>query len=320
MTSKGVALAVPQPVQTDPAKLRWGIVSTVKAPLRKIAEFAAYHLALGAHRIHLHLDSPDPHVAQRLAHPRLRFYQCDESYWQGAPKPAREGHQMRQAYNATRIYRISKLDWLAHIDVDEFLLPHAPMSQVLAEVSAQTTHLQVHHIEMMAGDGDPFYFKRRGSVKKLQKIFPTFGEHVEGGFISTLSPKVIARTGLSGIRLGIHALIHHGETVTSGAPTKAIDLGHAHAPDWETFKAHIDYRLTFGSYRHRKNRFNALGGLIEALSNDPDPNALRAFHTELCVPTPERLDLLAAHDMLVKWELNLTEKVKRFFGDLEGDA
>jgi len=36
--------------------MKWGIVSTIKAPLEEIERFAAHHLELGADRLILYLD------------------------------------------------------------------------------------------------------------------------------------------------------------------------------------------------------------------------------------------------------------------------
>lgn len=311
-------IPVPQPVQTDPAQLRWGIVSTQRGPIRQIANFIAYHLDLGAHRIHIHLDEPDPALAERLAHPRVRFVQCDAAYWQGKPNRARATHQMRQVFNASRSYRMTKLDWLAHIDVDEFLLPPAPLSDLLAQADPNAPFVSIIPSEMMDSTGEPHHFKRpcHGTVKR--RIYPIHGEHVPGGFISTQSPKLIARTGLADVRQGIHALRVEGRIVRGGTTIDGLDLGHAHAPDFATFQRHMAYRLEKGSYHDRKGHLNPLGHLIRALVDDPDPGALRAFHSEMCVATPERLDLLAAHDMLITRRLDLDEKVARFFGTLEG--
>ena len=33
--------------------IRWGTVTTTNAPLPEILDFAAWHLELGAHRVHL---------------------------------------------------------------------------------------------------------------------------------------------------------------------------------------------------------------------------------------------------------------------------
>lgn len=310
-----LTIPVPQPVQTDPARLRWGIVSTIRGPQIQIARFIAHHLDLGAHRIHVHLDEPDPAVAERLNHPRVRFTLCDDAYWAGRPERARETHQLRQVHNATRVYRFSKLDWLAHIDVDEFLLPLAPMPELLASVRADAPFVAIIPSEMMDSPGEPHHFKRpcHGMIKRA--IYPIYGAHVPGGFISTQSPKLMARTGLSDVRLGIHALRLKGRIVDGGAWVDGLELGHAHAPDFETFQRHVAYRLEKGSYHDRKGRPNPLGHLIRVLMDDP--KELRAFHNEICVASPKRLDLLAAHDKLITRHLDLDAKVARFFGPLE---
>lgn len=310
-------IPVPQPVKTNPDHLRWGIVSTVKGSIGQIARFIAYHLDLGVNRMHIHLDEPDTALAERLAHPLVLFKQCDKKYWSNKPKRAHETHQMRQAFNATRVYHNCKLDWLAHIDLDEFLMPAAPMRHLLAKADPNAPFVAMTPSEMMDSDGDPHHFKRicNGDVKR--KIYPNYGAYVPGGFISTQSSKLIARTGIKNIRQGIHALRLNRQIVRGGTQIEGLELGHAHAPDFETFQKHLAYRLEKGSYHNRKGRLNPLGNLFHVLIDDPDPDALRAFHTELCVASPERLDLLAAHDMLITRELNLDAKVARYFGTLE---
>lgn len=314
----GPVLPVPQPVQTDPAALRWGIVSTVKAPLRKVAEFVAFHLDLGAHRIHVHLDVPDPALAERLAHPKVRFIQCDDAYWDGKPNRARSTHQMRQIFNATRVYRMTQLDWLAHIDVDEYILTPTAIPELLAAVDAHTTHVALKPVELMDCSGDPHHFKRSASGKQRVQVYPIFGDHIPGGFIGTRSPKIIARRGLPDVRLGIHALRHYAKVVPGAASLPGVELGHAHAPDFDTFKRHMAYRLSKGSYQDRDGEMNRKGHLIRTLMDDPEPDALRKFHTELCAPTDERLALLSEYDLLRSETLNLDAKVARFFGQIEG--
>ncbi|MEP6196972.1 MAG: glycosyltransferase family 2 protein [Erythrobacter sp.] len=286
--------------------------------MRQIARFIAFHLDLGANRVHLHLDVPDHELATRLSHPKVRFTQCDDAYWDGKPTRARSTHQMRQAYNATRVYRITQLDWLAHIDLDEFILAPARMADLLAKVDPNAPFVAMLPAEMLDCEGDPHHFKRPVHKAIKRQIYPTYGAHVSGGFIGTQSPKVIARSGLHDIRLGIHALRHKGRIVGEGAQIEELDLGHAHAPDFETFQKHVTYRLEKGSYHDRKGKLNKQGHLIRVLMDDPDPDALRAFHKELCSAAPERLDVLAAHDMLITRTLDLDTKVARYFGKLEG--
>ncbi|MEO0401843.1 MAG: glycosyltransferase family 2 protein [Pseudomonadota bacterium] len=292
-------------------------MSTIKAPLAQVARFLAHYIDLGAHRIQVHLDDPNPALAERLSHPKVRFYQCDDAYWEGRPNRARASHQMRQAFNATRVYRFTQLDWLAHFDVDEYLLPPAPLNTLLAPVDPSASHVTLPLVELMDSPGEPRHFKRAGSPDAIAQIYPTYGPHVPGGFISTLSPKIIARTGIPDVRLGIHALRRGQQIVRGGTVVPGLHLGHAHAPDFETFQRHMAYRLDKGSYHDRKGHANPLGHLIRVLMDDPNPHALRDFHTEMCVASPERLDLLAAHDMLVTARLDLDAKVTRIFGKLE---
>lgn len=306
---------MPQPVETDPLRLRWGIVSTVKAPVDQIARFLAYHLDLGAHRIVVHLDVPDPKIAQTLAHARVRFVQCDAAYWEGRTERTTATHQMRQLYNASRVYRSTRLDWLAHIDVDEFLLPPRRIPDLLATAPGDVTHINIPPVEMMACNGDPYHFKRMTKKQLRRVIFPEFGAYASGGFIGTKSPKCFARVGLDGVKLGIHALRHRGGALQSGIELQGFELGHAHAPDYETFLRHMAYRLDKGSYHDRHGTPNKKGHLIRALMAEGD-DALRAFFEELSAPTAKRLDLLRQHGKLRSETLDLDTKVARHFGEM----
>lgn len=313
-------------IPTNPETLKWGIVSTIKAPIGAVAQFAAWHLDAGADHIHIHLDVPDEGLANRLAHPKIRFTQCTNGYWENAPEKSRQTHQMRQAYNASRSYQNSHLDWLMHIDVDEFLLSYMPLSNHLAQAQPDSAFVRLHPVEMMARvDSAPrqsTYFKRtRKHVKQpksiLETIYPTYGAHVPEGFISYSGGKNMVRTGIPDVRLGIHATLHKGLKLSNGASTIDIAIGHAHAPTWDKFKRHLEFRMAKGSYRQRKSNNNQLSNILQLISQENDGKELRAFFNEMCLATPERLDLLRAHGMLLEWRMDLNEKVERHFGKLE---
>ena len=323
---KTAYLPVP-PVPSDPNTLKWGTVSTIKAPIGHIARFAAWHLDAGAAHLHIHLDVPDTRIAERLAHPQITFTQCDDAYWATAPDKARQTHQMRQAYNATRSYRASELDWLAHIDVDEFLLSKTPLALRLATARHDAPFVRIHPVELMADNADPFngtvYFKRTRKHAKQPKsvlgtIYPTFGAYVPEGFISYSGGKNIARTGIPNARIGIHATMQNGVRLSGGELMPDITIGHAHAPTWATFKAHFDYRLSKGSYRKSSSRNGQLNDVLTLITQEKGTSNLRRFFDEMCMASPERLDLLRAHDMLLTWQMDLREKVIRHFGKLEG--
>lgn len=319
----------PDRVVTDPARLRWGTVTTVRAPLRDIARFAAHHLSLGASKINLFLDTPDPETQAFFADkPKVDFTVCDDAYWAGKPAKARRTHQLRQAFNATRCYRRTRLDWLAHIDIDEFLLPPARMSDVLAGIPAEAAFARLRPAEMLA-QPDPFtgpaHFKltrkEAGATKAdLRALYPTFGDFVPEGFLSYTGGKNIARTGLPGIRFGIHALLQKGKQVQNGHLIENGLVGHAHAPNWARFRQHFAFRLMHGSYRKKDNQNMLLQDVLETIIADEGEAGLRRFFDEMCTATPRLIAGLETRGMLKTAVLDLDKKVARRFGALPEEA
>lgn len=314
---------VPQHLlKTDPASLRWGVVSMVKAPLADIARFAAHHLDLGADRIHLYLDQPDPEALTFLSsHPNISVTACDAAFWSAQKKPRMKAHQMRQAWVATQAYQETDVDWLAHIDVDEFLLPPAPLSEVLADLPDDAAVLRLPPAEMLAGSqGDekfkllPKYGGQASSV--LGQIYPTFGPHLPGGFLSHREGKNFARTGLMGIRLGIHTVLQDGAIITNRARAEGLFVGHAHAPDWAFFRDHMDFRMTRGSYRKSDEDKFRLRDVLEFLNQEEGEDGIRLFFSEVCEATPALTRALDRHNMLLRYPLDLDAKVARHFGAL----
>lgn len=306
----------------SPAAPRWGTVSTIRAALPDIARFAAYHLDLGASRIDIYLDTPAPET-QRFFAPfdAINITQCDAAYWAKKPKKAQRNHRLRQAYNATQCYRTSALDWLAHIDVDEFILSPRPLDHLLAAVPANADVARMRPAELLVQPDPwegPVHFKltRREAGHKsivMEDIYPDTGAQVHQGFLSHTSGKIFARTGLPKSRLGIHHLIRNGEKSNAGHMLTDVHIGHAHAPSWQAFQHHLDFRLTQGSYRKTKPEQLELQDLFATLLASEGVSGLRRFFDQVCQATPDLLSRLAAHNLLLTAPLDLDEKVKRWF-------
>lgn len=301
----------------------WGIVSTVRAPLPQIARFAAYHLMEGAHRVSLYLDTPSPEVAEFFAtEPRVRIVQCDEAYWARHASGRPDAHQNRQMRNATHAYRRSDLDWLVHLDVDEFLMAPSPLSQILLQVPDKIAVLQFRPAEMLAGDGTHFKLAPRFAGHDralLEEIYPTFGRHLRGGYVSHLEGKPMARTGLSDVRLGLHHLITRGNPVANRAELLGGWVGHAHVPSWESFRDNLDFRLELGSYRKRREGFD-LHDILSYLRDEEGEAGLHRFFGEVCADTPELRARLDRYDMLITRDLQLDARCLQVFGSLPADV
>ncbi|WP_353474613.1 glycosyltransferase family 2 protein [Salipiger sp. H15] len=305
--------------------LRWGITATIRAPLPEIARFAAHHLELGAQVVQIHLDTPDPEAASFLTrHPAIRVTQCDDAYWQASGRARPEAHQVRQAYNATQSLRDGLgVHWLGHIDVDEFLLPQRPLGDLLAEVPLAAAFARVAPAEALASaKGLPQRFKTthkhaRQPKSVLQEIYPTFGAHLYGGFLSHTSGKVFARTGIEGTRLGIHTLKYRGEDASNRHRLGEVWLAHLHARSWEQFRDDLAFRRTQGSYRKASDRPEmGQAELISFLMEEEGDAGLRALFDEVCADTPGLRARLAARGMLVEHPFDPDAAVARVFGAL----
>ncbi len=317
----------PVPARASPsrAKPRWGIVTTIRADTPDILRFAAHHLELGPEELHIFLDAPHPEAADLLSREaRVTVTTCDAEYWAATGKPRMEAHQLRQVFNATQTLRAraGALDWLAHIDVDEFLLPDRPIAELLAEIPPDAAMAQVAPVEALArADGTtPEAFKMShaaAGIKKsrVQDIYPTFGLHLYGGFLSHTAGKVFTRTGIPDTRLGIHALKYQGKDISNRAALPDCRLAHLHAPSWEAFLRHLPFRRSVGSYAKQSERPGKLGvaDILAYLESEEGEDGLRLFFDEVCRDTPDLRQKLAAHGMLLERKLDLDGAVERIF-------
>lgn len=304
---------------------KWGLVATILAPAEEIRRFAAYHLEAGAHRLYLYLDAENPEAFESLkAHPKIRVTTCDEAYWQRLCGKRPQKHQVRQSQNATRAYtRADDVDWLIHMDVDEFLVSDRPVDEVLTNMPPAQKIARIRPMEALAGDGTAFKAFIPNGPERAQivsALYPTYGDYVKGGFLSHLAGKVFVRTGMAEVRLQIHNAFQNDAMINGPEQQAGIDLAHLHAKSWPEWLAAYRYRLEKGSYRAdlAPNRPRDRGGLsmhelfsmIESEGGEP---GLRAFFDEVCADTPELRGTLNAHGLLRLADLDLDAKVSRHF-------
>jgi hypothetical protein len=153
-------------------------------------------------------------------------------------------------------------------------------------------------------------------AEALTTIYPEFGQFLNEGFISHTGGKFFARTGLKDLRVGIHSLRHKGMFVRNGKTFETVYVGHAHAPTWEIFTSHMNFRMEHGSYRRRKNEAMKLGDIVHLIKQTEGDAGLRRFYDDICFASPTLLDRLQRHNMLLKARLDLDDKVARWFGEV----
>ncbi len=293
---------------------RWAVVCTTNAERDAVLDFVAWHLELGAARIALYLDADDPATEAALAgHPRVRAIRTDRGYWEAhGGRPAK--HQVRQVRNATHAYRAAgDVDWLAHVDVDEFLVPESAVSDALAALPRAVPVARVRPIEALApGAGDApgtrsfkaFHVEQRARTASARACFGHWADHLSGGFLSHVAGKVLVRTGMPGIELRIHNALSDGVQLADGVELPQVVLAHLHADSWERFRAAYRFRLARGSYRDglkpqaRGSGALSLHELFRAIEADGGEPALAAFYAEVATATPALCAALEAEGLL----------------------
>lgn len=304
----------------------WGLSATIRAPAPDILRFAAHHLEQGAHRLYIYLDAENPEAYKTLkAHPKIRVTTCGDAHWRqlGVLRPNR--HQVRQTYNATHAYnRKAEVDWLIHMDVDEFLVPQAPISGILDATSPAQTSARVRPMELLGGSACAFkaFIPSGGRHALVDKIYPTFGMYIRGGFLSHLAGKLFVRTGQPNISVRIHNAFQ-GDVILPGAAELAqIDLAHCHATSWEAWRAAFTYRLEKGSYRAELKAATAAdkGGmtlheLFKMIQADSGEAGLRQFYDEVIGDSPDMRARLDAYGLLRLVNLDLNTVARTHFPD-----
>lgn len=312
---------------TDPEPLpRWGIVSTVKASARDVLTFAAYHLEQGAHRVCLYLDAPCPEAFPFLkTHPKVRVIDCDDAYWKRQPRERPDAHQLRQTYNANRAYRkqCKDLDWLLHIDVDEFLWAPDKVAQHLARLPEETITARVRPAEVLDGS-DRFFRKpiRDDAHMKQQtaRLYPTWGASVPRGLFSHRAGKIFVRTGMEHLKLRIHQCFVGEFKNPCLSELDSMDLCHFHARNWSEWLAHFRYRHSQGAYRSALGAYRSICDdaqsmheLLETLQKTRGDEGLRAFYDEFTRNTEERRAELQQFGLLCEHDLHLGAALEKQF-------
>jgi hypothetical protein len=304
--------------------LRWGLVATILAPRADILRFAAFHLDAGAHRLYIYLDDPESDAYQPLkAHPKIRVQKCDSAYWakNGGKRPIK--HQVRQSKNATHAYhRKIELDWLIHLDVDEFVLSNEDIGTVLYDLPEDKICARLRPMEQLVGYGNTFKtFIPNGPdrIPIVQDIYPEFGKYVKGGFLSHVAGKLFVRTGQDDMNLRIHNVFQGDVSNPHQVNLTNMDLAHCHAKPWADWLASFHYRLDKGSYRSElapaRDGELSLHDLFRKLLETEGDAGLKRFYDEVAVDNAALQDRLNTHGLLRHANLDLDVKLARHFPD-----
>lgn len=290
----------------------WGIVATVKAAPEKVRAFAAHHLSLGAAHLWLCFDDPaDPTAA--LAHPQITAIPCDAAHWSRlGTRPDR--HQNRQSKNAQAVYRRCTLDWLAHLDVDEFLWPERPVADILSTLPPAQILCRAEPFEAMhdpALPDDIFTAQQfRGSLKKpfTHLRAPVLGPYaaiLPEAMLSHANGKALFRTGIPGLSPRLHGAFLNGTRLPGPPFQPGLALLHFHAQNRADWLAALPFRLTRGAYQYHPD--------LQSFLAAATPQQVAAFYDETQTLTPAKTEMLRSESRLINASLALRRSIPQHF-------
>lgn len=297
----------------------WSVCATVKAPEEQVLAFVGHHLDLGAERIALFFDDPDDPAADLIAlEPRVSVIRCNARHWQAlGDRPER--HQKRQSLNAQLAYAQATTPWLAHLDVDEFLWPQAPVAQELAAVPAAkliqriAPYEALHDPDRPSGLFSARHFRaelsRPARAGLRDRVFGPYAALLPSGALSHAIGKCFFRTGNRFLRPWIHGAFLHGERLPPGPPHPRIALLHFHAQDRAEWLARLPMRLDRGAYVLKPELHTFLASASAGEIGD--------FYRHVLTATPEALALLRRLDLLVEADLRLPDRAVALATDLK---
>ncbi|WP_394197146.1 glycosyltransferase family 2 protein [Litoreibacter albidus] len=174
----------------------WGVVGTMDEPPELVAAYAAHHLWSGASAVHIYLDRDNPRTRALLAPLKaVHVTVADKAYWRSemdikVPKT----HQRRQTLNATHAYNVTDVDYLIHLDADEFVHQVEPLGAELRRLQRMRPghYLNIPNLERVWLEGEP-----RDSIFSQNFRLPT--KHLKGDFDAlVLDGAGLTRFGLTG--------------------------------------------------------------------------------------------------------------------------
>jgi hypothetical protein len=289
----------------------WGLVTTVKAPPEKVLAFVAHHLSLGCARIWLYFDDPEDPAFDAIADlPHVTAVRCDAEHWEKL-RMRHDRHQNRQVRNAQATWKACRLPWLGHIDLDEFLWPSLPVSEILASLPPDQLTLRMEPFEAMHDPAlpDDIFTARlfRGPLKNRfshlrEPVLGSFAAVLPEGHLSHTNGKSFFRTGIPGLSPRLHGAFFNKERLPGPPFDRRLPLLHFHAQDRDQWLAALPFRLTRGAYQYHPE--------LQDLLSKAGPEEIAFFYDRTQRLTADTEALLRDEGRLISATLSLRALVE----------
>ena len=309
----------------------WGVVLTAHEPSQLLLANVGWHIGTGASEVYVYLDDPsDPVAAQLEAIPGVLCVLCDAAHWREAAPAGRKPrtHRRRQALNANHALARCTVDWLVHLDADEFLVQERPLGQEMAAVRALDCELYFPVAERMYLKGSQhtiwdgvFRTCTRSQVRRgdgIDNDAVIYGDQVDCldfGVLGHSAGKCAVPRG-EGYRFGIHWAFRGGgrkraERFRSTSARLLHFDGLTRLQWWAKLRRYTEYDpADFGVAPHRQAQIDRAAEAAKA------PGGYEALHAELKEISPEQQARLRAFGLLYEVSFDPAPVLRKVLGEV----
>lgn len=308
----------PRHIKRDPKEISWGVAATLNEDMDKAVYFAAHHLDLGADLVVLYADNPADAPLELAKHPKIKLMICDDSVISDEQRANMKSRNMRKVFYFNKARRTSPLDWIAMLDVDEYLAPERDITEILAQVPADAAFLNIPVVEKLAGAKNLF----RPPMSKLEMdpnqkadLYPVFGDYVPDMMLGRSEPRIFVRSRLKNIRVTNFMVKYERKIATNGFTPPDMVIAHCHTDNFDAFMQALPRRIDQG-YASAPDGHPNVKTALEALDYKENTDELQLFFNEVCTARADLIKAFSDHDALYQIDLDLDAKVNRLIDGL----
>ena len=231
-----------------------GVAVTVRADISIIDQFVDYYLSKDYDQVIIFLDDPEFNFipSKHVFNANVEFIKCDNEYWskinrlrfdQTAKNIRPDSIEQRQFCNYHFANSLSYCDWLANIDIDEFIFSEFNLKDILTVLPKNIFSIRMRPFEAVysesVGVNDIFntrYFKvssRRNN--KNSNDFYDSNLLSNGGFWGHKLGKIFARTNELIKRMSNHTLEPLNDNLSCDVEFDFIKLLHFEGMSCDSF-------------------------------------------------------------------------------------
>ena len=239
----------------------WSVICFANEAPEHLKAFVAWHLGMGAERIHLMLDDPADGIAEMFDHlPQVDARVFRPNDW---PKPAdreKVGRHDRHNTLSTMAYHAVTSDWALHIDVDEFIFPTEDVADLLARIPDDIPAIRIYAADRLLPEGYTHWASdtyRLHTETRYPEWLDKIYDHPDQfmfGLRGHSNGKLFIRSGMDGVKVMSHRISREKPiSIKHSKWSDDFTLLHMFVFDYDHYQRKADWKFMRGPGNQRRD-------------------------------------------------------------------